>query len=98
MPAVCCWAPELTALITEGETAPVPRALHALPVDHRWDRVPGVTPLGDAAHLTARPGEGAGLAPYDGPERGDAKPAWIRPLPKRRSSSGPSTGGRSVGR
>ena len=25
------WAPELTALITDGETAPVPRMIHALP-------------------------------------------------------------------
>ena len=45
------WAPELTALITDGETAPVPRTIYALPDGHRWDRVPGVTLLGDAAHL-----------------------------------------------
>ena len=31
------WAPELTALITDGETDPVPRPIHALPVEHRWD-------------------------------------------------------------
>ena len=30
------WAPELTALITDGETAPLPRPIHALPVEHRW--------------------------------------------------------------
>ncbi|MFG2793824.1 FAD-dependent oxidoreductase [Streptomyces sp. NPDC048419] len=66
------WAPELTALITDGETAPVLRTLNALPVDHRWDRVAGVTLLGDAAHLAAPNGEGANLAMYDGAELGRA--------------------------
>ncbi|MGW7406051.1 FAD-dependent oxidoreductase [Streptomyces sp. NPDC054833] len=66
------WAPELSALITDGETAPVPRTINALPIEHRWGRVPGVTLLGDAAHLMAPSGEGANLAMYDGAELGNA--------------------------
>ncbi|MFF5145451.1 FAD-dependent oxidoreductase [Streptomyces sp. NPDC013157] len=66
------WASGLTALITDGETAPVLRPLYTLPADHRWDRVPGVTLLGDAAHLMIPNGEGANLAMYDGAELGRA--------------------------
>ena len=66
------WAPELTALITDGETDPVPRTIHALPIEHRWKRVPGVTLLGDAAHLMPPSGDGANLAMYDGAELGKA--------------------------
>ena len=84
------WAPELTALITEGETPPVLRALHTLPADHRWDRVPGVTLLGDAAHLMPPSGEGANLAMYDGSELGQRH---RRPPGRHRSRAGAVRGG-----
>jgi len=66
------WAPEITALITDTDTPPLYRPIFTLPDQHRWARVPGVTLIGDAAHLTRPNGEGANLAMLDGAELGQA--------------------------
>lgn len=59
------WHPSLTAFI-DGELTY--RPLYALPVPHTWTHTPGVTLLGDAAHLMPPLGVGANLAMQDAAE------------------------------
>lgn len=66
------WAPELVALIANADTVPVLRSIYKLPDSHRWARTPGVTLIGDAAHVTLPGGEGANIAMLDGAELAEA--------------------------
>lgn len=59
------WNPRLTALIEAAEGAPTSRLIEAMPTGTRWTSRPGVTLIGDAAHLMPPVGEGANQAMLD---------------------------------
>jgi len=63
------WHPDFHAMITDLEPPFIPRPLRTLPIGLTWEPVPGVTLLGDAAHLMSPfAGEGANVAMQDGLE------------------------------
>jgi len=62
------WDPSLTALIEAGDSAATPRIVEAMPIDTRWTNQPGITLIGDAAHLMPPVGEGANQAMLDAAE------------------------------
>ncbi|MEU3496834.1 NAD(P)/FAD-dependent oxidoreductase [Kitasatospora cineracea] len=65
LPLFADWTPECRALIAACTGPLTPRTLTALPVGLRWPHRPGLTLLGDAAHLMPPVGHGANAAMRD---------------------------------
>ncbi|KIZ16465.1 FAD-dependent oxidoreductase [Streptomyces natalensis] len=62
------WDESLLDILRDNEGGFMNRPMFVLPVPHTWQRVPGITLLGDAAHLMPPNGVGANLALLDGAE------------------------------
>lgn len=62
------WDPSLTALIEASGDTVTPRRIEAMPIGTRWASRPGITLIGDAAHLMPPVGEGANQAMLDAAE------------------------------
>ncbi|MFF4382554.1 FAD-dependent oxidoreductase [Kitasatospora sp. NPDC001547] len=66
------WHESLLDILRDNEGGFTDRPMFVLPVPHSWQRVPGITLLGDAAHLMPPAGVGANLALLDGAELAQA--------------------------
>ncbi|WP_456617365.1 FAD-dependent oxidoreductase [Bradyrhizobium sp. P5_C12] len=65
------WSPKLLDLIRASNDMLVARSIYALPVGHHWPNRPGLTLLGDAAHVMSPfGGDGVNMAMLDGAELG----------------------------
>ncbi|WP_410609267.1 FAD-dependent oxidoreductase [Amycolatopsis sp. lyj-109] len=66
------WDSRFTSLIEACDDTVIPRSLTTLPIGLTWPSNPGVTLVGDAAHLMPAVGEGANMALLDGASLGAA--------------------------
>ncbi|MFF4697982.1 FAD-dependent oxidoreductase [Streptomyces chattanoogensis] len=66
------WDERLLDILRVNEGGFLNRPMFVLPVPHTWQRVPGITLVGDAAHLMPPVGVGANLALLDGAELAQA--------------------------
>lgn len=62
------WADSLKNYIRCADGAIITRRIYTLPIGLRWDSKPGVTLIGDAAHLAPPAGDGVNLALRDAME------------------------------
>ena len=60
------WDSRFTALIAACDDTILPRSITTLPVGLTWPSTPGITLIGDAAHLMPPVGQGANMALLDG--------------------------------
>ncbi|MET8701302.1 NAD(P)/FAD-dependent oxidoreductase [Kitasatospora sp. NPDC004723] len=75
------WHPRFAALIAACDDTVLPRPITTLPVGLTWPSTPGVTLLGDAAHLMPPVGQGANMALLDGARLGLALAAHRDDIP-----------------
>ncbi len=75
------WDQRFTALIEACDDTVMPRSSTSLPIGLTWPSTPGVTLLGDAAHLMPAVGQGANMALLDGAGLGRALAAHPHDFP-----------------